>query len=143
MLNVKKTLTKLLGRVGVEEFNLSAYSGFDNAFGVGKYDKATNTVRLYVFGVDTANISSSTALFTVPSAYRPSTNTAMPIAYATSSASGVYYATLNASNGTITQGATNSLRQVIGFCEYTLGGVIRQLLSTLATAFVRKGVAVC
>lgn len=122
MLNVKKTLTKLFSRIGVEEFNLSVYSGFDNAFGVGRYDKATDTVRIYIFGLDTANISSSAALFTVPAEYRPSANVAMPIAYTTSSVAGVYYAIINASNGNITQGATNSLRQIMGFCEYKLGG---------------------
>ena len=142
MLNTKKLLTKLLGRVGVEEFNLSAYSGFDNAFGVGKYDKATDTVRIYIFGVDTANISSSTTLFTVPSDYRPSGNVAIPITYATSSAAGVYYATINATNGNITQGATNSLRQIMGFCEYKLGGVIRTLKNAISNLY-REGVAVC
>ena len=142
MLNVKKTLTKLLGRIGVEEFNLSAYSGFDNAFGVGKYDKATDTVRIYCFGVDTANLPQNTALFTIPSKYKPSGNVGVPMVFGSTGGAGLSYATVK-SDGTIVQSAGSTLRSVITVGEYKLGGVIRQLLSTLATAFFRKGVAVC
>lgn len=142
MLNVKKTLTKLFSRIGVEEFNLTGYAGFDNAFGVGKYDKATDTVRLYMFGADSANISSSTTLFTVPEGYRPSGNVPAIAVMATDSSNGiVYYLTVGA-DGTVKQNLTSYLRRVVAVCEYKLGGVIRTLKNAISNLY-REGVAVC
>ena len=65
MLNVKKLLTKILDRTGCEYFTLTGYAGFDSVLGYGFYDKSTDTVRLYMYGADSANISTSTVLFTV------------------------------------------------------------------------------
>lgn len=121
MLNIKKTITKIIGRFGVEEFSLSAYAGFDSAYGYGRYDKATNTVRLYFFGVDTANLPQNTALFTVPDKYKPSQAYGIPIVYTATSGAGVYYASL-LTDGTIKQNAGSTLRGILGLVEYTLGG---------------------
>ena len=121
MLNVKSLLTKLLDRVGVVEFNLTPYAGFDNAYGYGRYDKATNSVRLYFFGVDSANLPQNTALFTVPNEYAPSQAYGVPIIYTATSGAGVYYASV-LTNGTIVQNAGSTLRGIYGFVEYKLGG---------------------
>ena len=130
LLNVKKTLTKLLNRVSTEYFTLTGYVGLDNAIGYGFYDKATDTVRLYMFGSDSANISTSTVLFTVPSAYRPPQNIGAPMMFSTTAGSGAHYATVG-TNGEVKQAASSTLRQFMAFCEYQLGGVIRRLLATL------------
>lgn len=142
MLNIKKTLTKLFSRIGVEEFNLTVYAGFDNSFGVGKYDKATDTVRLFCWGTDTANLPTGTALFTVPEEYRPSGNVALLMVFGASGGSGTYYSILNSSNGAITQSAGSTLRSVVIWGEYKLGGVIRTLKNAISNLY-REGVAVC
>ena len=122
MLNVKKMLTKLLGRVGSEYFTLGSYSGFDNASGYGIYDKSSNTVRLYMFGIDSANIPTSATLFTVPDGYRPTGNTPAIAVMSTDTTYGiVYYATVG-TDGTVTQSLTSYLRRFSAVCEYQLGG---------------------
>ena len=120
MLNVKKTLTKLLGRVGSEYFTLGSYSGFDNASGYGIYDKSSNTVRLYMFGIDSGNIPLNTTLFTVPESYRPTGNIPAIAVMATDSTNGiVYYATVG-TDGTVKQNLTGYLRRIIAICEYQI-----------------------
>ena len=120
MLNVKKLLTKLLGRMGNEYFTLAGYSGFDNAVGYGFYDKAANTVRLYMYGSDSANIPAGT-VFTVPAGYRPSENIGAPMTFTTASAAGTHFLTVHA-DGTVTHNASSTLRSFQSFAEYKLGG---------------------
>lgn len=142
MLNVKKTLTKLMGRTGCEYFTLTGYAGFDEAFGYGFCDKSTNTVRLYLYGKDSANLTSSIVLFTVPSAYRPPQNIAAPMVFATDSTNGITnYATVYA-NGEVKQAISNYMRSFVAFCEYQLGGVIRTLKNAISNLY-REEVAVC
>lgn len=142
MLNIKKTLTKLLGRMGMEEFNLTvSYSSFDMAYGYGRYDRAANSVRLYFVAYDSANLPQNTALFTVPEKYRPSQTYAVPIVYGASSSVGTYYASLS-TDGTIKQNAGSTLRSIFGFVEYKLGGVIRTLKKAISNLY-REEVAVC
>lgn len=121
MLNVKKTITKILGRFAIEEFMLTAYSGFDSAYGYGRYDKATGTVRLYFYGIDSTNLPQNTALFTIPDKYKPSQAYGVPIVYTATSGAGVYYASL-LTNGTIVQNAGSTLRGIFGLVEYQWGG---------------------
>lgn len=142
MLNVKKLLTKIISKFSIEEFMLTAYNGFDMAYGYGRYDKSTDSVRIYFVGIDSSNLPQNSALFTVPSKYRPAEAYGVPIIYTASTGAGLYYASL-LTDGTIVQSAGSTLRGVLGLAEYKLGGVIRQLLSTFATLFNREGVAVC
>ena len=122
MLDIKKLLTKLLGRVGSEYFTLTPYAGFDSYVGYGFYDKSANTIRLYMFGMDSANIPLSAALFTVPEGYRPTRNTAGIAVLSTDSVNGVSYHITVGTDGTIKQNFTNYLRRVLAVCEYQLGG---------------------
>ena len=114
-----ETITGTKAGLGVEYFTLTGYSGFDSVIGYGFYDKSTDTVRLYMYGADSANISTSTVLFTVPSAYRPPQNIGAPMMFATTAGSGAHYATVS-TNGEVKQTASSSLRQFLAFCEYQL-----------------------
>lgn len=108
------------GETGSVHFTLGAYSGFDNASGYGIYDKASNTVRLYMFGIDSANIPISATLFTVPVGYRPTGNIPALAVMSTDSTYGiVYYATVG-TDGTVTQSLTSYLRRFLAVCEYQL-----------------------
>ena len=138
MLDVKALLTKLLGRVGNEYFTLTGYAGVDESVGDGWYDKSTDTVRLYMYGRDSANIPNGT-VFTVPAGYRPSDNIGAPMTFQTASAAGTHFLTVHA-DGTVTQNASSSLRSFSAYCEYKLGGVVRQLLSALTSG---RGWAMC
>ena len=128
MLSVKKLLYKVLDKLsGVEGFVLTASpSGFA---GRGAYDKTTNTVRITIRGASTSNVSSSTSLGNVPSEYRPSANVYGDALCITSSAN-VGANLLVEPNGNVTQTATNTMRAIFGYIEYTLqnvGGVLRNL----------------
>lgn len=105
-------------KVGVVEFNLTGYAGFDNAFGVGKYDIATDTVRLYCYGTDSANLPTNTALFTVPAEYKPPGNVALLMPFSGTGGAGMHYAVLQSATGEITQNGGNTLRTVLIFGEY-------------------------
>ena len=118
MLSTKKLLYKVLNKLsGVEGFVLtSAPTGFT---GRGVYDKTTNTVRLVVRGGSSTNVSSDTSLGNVPSKYRPSSNVYGDAICATS-ASTVGANLLVETNGKVTQTATNTMRAIFGYIEYTL-----------------------
>lgn len=126
MLDLKALLAKILRRFAIEEFMLTAYAGFDSAYGYGRYDKATDSVRLYFYGVDSANLPRNTALFTVPDKYKPSQAYGVPIVYTATGGVGFYYASL-LTNGTIVQNAGSTLRGIFGLVEYQLGGVIESI----------------
>ena len=102
---------------GVEAFNLTtSLSGFQ---GRGIFDKASKTVRIFCSGSYASNLSASTTLFNVPSAYRPSTT--VYGVFMCMTASSYTSGNLNVeANGNISQGATNYLRAIIGFAEYQL-----------------------
>lgn len=120
--DVVETFETIIGSkqgLGVEYFTLTGYSGFDNSLGYGFYDKSTDTVRLYMYGMDSVNIGTSVVLFTIPSKYKPPQNIGAPMVYSTASASGVYYALIY-TDGTVSQSASSSLRSFVAFGEYKL-----------------------
>ena len=121
MKKITTLLNAIRGRLDIEEFSLTAYSGFDSAYGYGRYDKATDSVRLYFYGVDSANLPQNTALFTVPQEYKPAQAYGVPIVYTATTGAGLYYASLQ-TDGTIRQNAGSTLRGIGGFVEYKLGG---------------------
>lgn len=130
MLNVKKLLTKLMTtqtgsatRVGTvwDSGNINLY-------------RNGGSVTLKFNGAHLGSTSSRTQIGTVPTGFRPpcqiaeKTDASIMVIVEVDGklkvdppTGGTYYTSVT----------------------YTWGGVIRQLLSTLATAFVRKGVAVC
>lgn len=110
-------VSKIQNLNGVEGFLLTGSpSGFT---GRGVYDKATNTVRIAVRGASTSNVSSATSLGTVPSQYRPSTNVYGDALCITSSGNNGANLVVE-SSGNIYQTATNSMRAIFGYIEYTL-----------------------
>lgn len=115
-----KGIQELMPPSGSEYFTLDAYSGFDNASAYGIYDKSCNTVRLYMFGIDSANIPMSTTLFTVPEGYRPTGNIPAIAVMATDSTNGIVYYVIVGTDGTVKQNLTAYLRRVIAICEYQL-----------------------
>lgn len=122
MKNITTLLHTIRRRLAIEEFNLTGYAGFDNMVAVGRYDKATDTVRIYCWGLDSANLPTGSALFTVPEQYRPSANVALIMMFTATGGAGTHYAILQAASGAITQNAGNTLRSVLIVGEYKLGG---------------------
>lgn len=79
MLNVKKLFTNILtsistinGKLTVAEFTCTRTSAASSGSAKGVYDKAAGTVRIWGQWANSANVASGTALFTIPSDYRPS-----------------------------------------------------------------------
>lgn len=103
---------------GITEFigTLGSMSGGDC---LGKYDRASGLVRINIQWRNSSDTSASTALFTIPSEYRPSVakgGTGMVVLSSGTIASSYLLGT----NGAITQRATNSARGGFAYFEYTL-----------------------
>lgn len=121
--NVVETFEEITGTKelsGSEYFTLGSYSGFDNASGYGIYDKSCNTVRLYMFGIDSANIPTNATLFSVPEEYRPKGNIPAIAVLSTDSTNGIVYYVTVGTDGTVKQNLTSYLRRVIAICEYQI-----------------------
>ena len=121
MLNVKKTLTKLLSSVGNEfaygDINSALSRGFCHCF----KDKASNTVRLHFYFNSNSNVNTSTTLFTIPSGFRPSSDTNGVMYYSDANNVGGAYTFKVSTAGILTQNAGSTIRQGFGFIEYVGG----------------------
>ena len=102
-----------------ERFALTANSklSWSNAFGY--FDPVGRTVRiLFVFRA-TSTVTTSDALFTIPEAYRPSSNYSGIAVYTVSGTQSFYSCTIG-SNGNITQPLSNSVSAGMGMVEYNI-----------------------
>lgn len=141
MLNVKKTLTKVLEMLKTAKGDDGTWKTLNSSVA---YSKKAGVA--FAKGSSSGSVSLTNGqwnnLGTLPSGYRPNSD--------------VYFVAQDRSNcrpmmGRVATSGIISVYPENGGCYYWLyivsfpvvGGVIRQLLSTLATAFVRKGVAVC
>lgn len=130
MLNVKKMLTKIANSLGCEYADATPSSSIYRGHCKCIKDNASNTVRVHFYFNSNSNVSTSTTLFTIPTGYRPTEETNGSMFYSdANNVGGAYTFKINTS-GVITQNAGSTIRQGWGYAEY-LGGVIRQLLSTL------------
>lgn len=107
----------------IETFSGTRGSGLTSGDCRGVYDKWTNTVRINFYGLKSSNGAALETLFTIPTKYRRSDNPgggavigAMNGGTVWTSAGWVYID----SSGQIKQGATNYLRAICGFIEYSL-----------------------
>lgn len=127
-MNTLSSLLNFIGQViadikGAEEFTLERNTDISGGEGYGVYDKATNLVRLnFAYNNGTTVIPITTPIFTVPQAYRPSSpKRGNGFVYTTTPvAAGATYSV--ATNGEITQRATNTGTRGFGYIEYKLGG---------------------
>lgn len=88
--------------------------------GCGIYDPVGNTVRIYGYAYSSSDISTSSALATIPSKYRPS-----GVVYGACglcASDGLYraYSCSFRNTGRIQQGFSGTVRRVTFFGEYTL-----------------------
>ena len=87
----------------------------------GVYDKASGTVRINLHWANPgANIGTSTTLFTIPAAYRPSASKTGSGITRTSDNIPLASAYTITASGVVTQGATSSGRGGLAYIEYTL-----------------------
>ena len=83
------------------------------------YDPSIRTVRIYCASRSTDNITTSTVLANIPSAYRPKSN-AYLVGFYTTAGSGVAYQGQVWTNGNVTQTLGNAVREAIIVGEYSI-----------------------
>lgn len=121
MLNEKKLLTKLLNRVGETHTTVSAINSITGELNL-VIDKSTNTVRGYGYARRSTDINIATAIFNIPSAYRPSADVKIPMfLYSSSGVNAAYYGVAHPS-GDINQLLGSTIREIFTAFEYKLGG---------------------
>lgn len=120
VLGMKKLLHKILGRFGVTETYVEAQNGITGGIRLFK-DNSTNTVRCYGYFRRSTDINTSTAIFTVPSEYRPQGNYTVPMFFYTSTGlCAGFYGILTAQSGAITQSLGNTVREGFISAEWKL-----------------------
>lgn len=102
-----------------EVFTGTVGSAMQDGTLVGLYDPNSGIVTIHFACRSTANISTSTALFTIPEKYRPSEAKTIPMMIYTSSAQAGYHGTLSTS-GVLTQGWSGSARGAFGSISYKI-----------------------
>lgn len=123
MLDTKKMLLKILTYIkdakNPTSFTGTRASAVANGNCYGVYDKSTGLVRINLYAGSSANISIDQTLFTIPSAYRPSSAVSGSGFLGTSSGTSQASLTLY-TDGTIKQRSTSSCRVLFGYIEYKL-----------------------
>ena len=118
MLNLKKLLIKMLGRVGSEMTYTTALNGITGGLRLWK-DHSTGTVRCYGYFRRATNISDGTVIFTVPSGFRPPSNYEVPMfLYSSTGVNAGYYGTLH-TNGNMYQNLGATIREGYVSAEWT------------------------
>lgn len=102
-----------------EEFDLtSSYSGVT---GNGTYNSITKEVHMMVVGSTSSNIPMNTTLCTIPEKYRPKAQKKGGMLYSNDSNQiGAYNMIYANENGTITQGASASVRRILAVFNYVI-----------------------
>lgn len=118
----EEDISTINDNLSATSFNLTRNTAnVSSGSGKGIYDKASKTVRIYLQWNNTDNVSSNATLFTIPSAYRPSSavtgygivrtsgDVPLPATYSVSTA------------GEVAQTASNAARGGFSMIEYILG----------------------
>ncbi len=118
----EEDISQINDNLSATSFNLTRNTAnVSSGSGKGIYDKASKTVRIYLQWNNTDNVSSNATLFTIPSAYRPSSavtgygivrtsgDVPLPATYSVSTA------------GEVAQTASNAARGGFSMIEYILG----------------------
>lgn len=104
----------------VTEFKATRNSSINRGDCWGLYNKQTNLVTLNFHFYHTADLTTSTTLFTVPSQYKPSSTKYGTLLFVNGGGTaGAYYCSIN-SSGIIVQNAGSTIRQGVGIIEYLL-----------------------
>ena len=121
MLDIKKLLTKILGMFSTTEFTCTINSSMSGGESRGTYSKATGLVSINFYCNSNTDVTTTTALFTIPSAYRPSEDKGgtgiLKNSAGTVAATGLR---ARASSGAIVQLGSGTARSVQGVIQYKL-----------------------
>ena len=108
MLSTKKLLYKIIGAFGANGTYVTASTGIDGGLRLWR-DRANGTVRCYGHFRKSSDIAKETALFEIPSGYRPNDTYTVPMFMATASSSTAYYGIVTTA-GIMTQSLGNTIR---------------------------------
>lgn len=101
-------------------FTATRYSGATDGTFMGIYDESSGTV-FFSFSIRaSSDISSATALWTIPEEYRPKSGTPYPVLVFTSGNTLIAFNGYVNSSGSVTQVATSSCRQAYGVGMYKI-----------------------
>ena len=107
-------LDALVNRTGISSTSVSSTYGTLWLF----KDNSTNTVRAYGYARSGSNINLDTALFTVPSGYRPSSLATIPMTIAVDSGAIAAYYGYVFTNGEVKQHLSGYAREISIFAEW-------------------------
>lgn len=124
MISVKKLLYKICENIDPNKskiFAATRYSGATDGTFVGFYDAISKTVFFAHTIRMSSDTSTTTALWTIPAEYRPSTAAEYSaVVFSGSGNTPIAFKGYVNTNGAVTQVATGSCRQVIGFGMYKI-----------------------
>ena len=101
-------------------FTATRYSGATDGTFMGIYDESSGTV-FFSFSIRTSSdLSSQTALWTIPAEYRPKSDRPYPVIAVTSGNGVITFNGYVNRDGSVTQAATSSCRQAYGVGMYKI-----------------------
>lgn len=119
MLNMKNLLTKIINRFGSDMTYVTASNGITGGLRLWK-DKSSGTIRGYGYYRRPTDINMDTTIFSIPSGYRPSGDTEIPMfMYTSGGLCAAYYGKITA-GGVLTQRLGGTIREGFTTFEYQI-----------------------